>query len=151
MNCDTPNLPTVPGSTLTAEQRALAERMTIDSLNATEAGATLAIPGRTARGWALTPAFQDYTAYLTEQAVSEAARRVRNRFARVADSVAETVSRLALGKGRNATPKHPYQRDFCKMVLDRVTPAQAPASEVGLRVPTDHGDIVLVFRSKAPG
>ena len=139
-----------PGADLTTRQRKLAECIVSEGVSPTKAARICGIPERTGQAWATKPEVRRYVGHLVDQALSMAQATVKGRFARLAPQVAERVGELALGKGRRGRPQHAYMDRFCSLVLGQVSPAPKPAaSELGIRVPTEHGDVVIVWRSSA--
>jgi len=156
---DSPNLPEVlpsrkdtpePGHDLDPKQRELIELVASENVSGAEAARRCAVPVRTGQSWLVLPAGRRYLDFLVDHAVSQAQTRIRNTFAQRAPAIAERVSDMAEGKGRHGKPAHPYQHFYAGMVLDRLAPRPAPAqAEVGIKVPTEQGDIIIVWRSRA--
>ena len=164
MNDSNPNLPMVPtgegdrkpqprpGEDLTPQQRQVAEALVTDGLTWASAAKTCEVPASTVYYWRdHTPGFVRYVNHLTNAVLSESERIVKIRLAARAPAAADRLAQLATSK--RAKPAHPYQVDAASRLLDRTGGKPAPASvDVGVKVPTEQGDIVIVFHSNArPG
>jgi predicted DNA-binding protein (UPF0251 family) len=160
-NLSIPNLPVVSAEVpdrqdesehpdLTIQEAEACRLVTVDSYTSARAAETVGVSTRTIERWRHKRAWKAYAQRLVDTALAEAGRRVKIRFAREAEGLADRVA--ALARGQRAKPSHPYADKFAAMLLDRIAPKQAPGPSVSVEALQD-GDrqVLRVIVGHPPG
>jgi predicted DNA-binding protein (UPF0251 family) len=145
-NLSIPNLPVVSAEVpdrqdesehpdLTIQEAEACRLVTVDSYTSARAAETVGVSARTVERWRQKRAWKTYAQRLVDTALAEAERRVKIRFAREAEGLADRVA--ALARGQRAKPSHPYADKFAAMLLDRIAPKQAPSPSVSIEALQD--------------
>ena len=135
-----------PGYGLTALQKQVAELIVTTGASSRAIASRFPISDRSVRKWHYdNEDFRRYLDYLTTRAVQTAQRTVRATLSRHADAAANRLAQLATS--HTVKPPHAYQVEAAKAVLERVAGKPSQSQELGVKVPTEHGDVVIVWRS----
>ncbi len=108
----------------------------------------LQVTDRTISNWRALPDYHHYADCVVNEMVRAGIRKARAIAANVLPDIASNAAALALGKGRNGKPKHPYQDKFSKLIMEAAG-LHAQSTELAAEIPTDSGPVRLIFRSKA--
>ena len=138
---------TRPGADLSAPQRALAEAIVTTGKPVSKLAPRFGINERSVYYWLegrYVPGFKRYLDYLTDAVLAESRRKVRATAARYGPDVIDRLGKLATGK---AKPRHPYEVNAGETVLAYTVGKPAQSQELGIKVPTEHGDVIIVWRS----
>ena len=134
-----------PGHDLTPFQRqAVQLSVIVGEPNAKVAGA-VGVSERSIQRWRSTPWWREYGSYLVETVEGEARLHSRAKLARWLPQSSDQLGMIAAGV---IDAKSPYQVNASEALHNRVRGKPGQTAEVGVKVPTEHGDVIIVFRSK---